>query len=417
MGIITTLRCISCEREFSPYEIEYHCPTCGPRRGTLEVLYDYDALKRTLSRDTFGGARDERTMWRYLPLLPIEDRRFIQPLRVGWTPVHPFPALAAEYGLADLYIKDDGQNPTASYKDRASALVVIKAQEKGRKIVVCASTGNTASSLAGFAAATDLDSIIFVPKAAPEAKVTQLLVYGAKVFVVDGPYDVTYDLAAEAVETFGVPFGWYSRSDGSNPYIIEGKKTAAFELAEQLAWNLPDIVLVSVGDGSVISSICKGFDELLILGLIEQVPQVVGVQAAGSAPIAAAFEGYTGGEVAFEDIEAQTIADSICVGKPRDIIKAVKYVAKNNGWYITVTDEEIVAAIALMAGRTGVFPEPAGAAPFAGLIKLVEEGRLSGMRVAVMVTGNGLKDIVTAQRAIGPPIEIEPSLAAVKEHL
>jgi len=413
MGTITTLRCISCERAFSQHEIEYHCPTCGPRRGTLEVLYDYDGLKQTLSRDTFGGLRDERTMWRYLPLLPIEDRRFIQPLRVGWTPVHPFPALAAEYGLADLYIKDDGQNPTASYKDRASALVVIKAQELKRKVVACASTGNTASSLAGFAAATDLDPIIFVPKAAPEAKVAQLLVYGAKVFVVVGPYDVTYDLATEAVETFG----WYSRSDGSNPYIIEGKKTAAFELAEQLEWALPDIVLVSVGDGSVISSICKGFDELLTLGLIERAPQVVGVQAAGSAPIAAAFEGYTGGEVSFADIEAQTIADSICVGKPRDIIKAVKYVAKNNGWYITVTDEEIVAAIALMARRTGVFPEPAGAAPFAGLIKLVEEGKLSGMRVAVMVTGNGLKDIANAQKAVGPPIVIEPSLAAVKEHL
>lgn len=413
MGTITMLRCISCGTDFAQHEIENHCPTCGPRRGTLDVLYDYETLKRTIGRDSFGGLEDEHSMWRYLPLLPIENRRFIQPLRVGWTPVYPYPDLAAQFDLADLYIKDDGQNPTASCKDRASALVVIKAQEQGRRIVACASTGNTASSLAGFAAATNIDPVIFVPKAAPEAKVMQLLVYGARVFIVNGSYDAAYDLATEAVETFG----WYNRSDGSNPYIIEGKKTMAFELAEQLDWNLPDIVLIGVGDGSVISSICKGFDELRTLELISRVPRVIGVQAVGSAPIAAAFADYAGGEVSFEDIEAHTLADSICVGKPRDIVKAVKYVAQNNGEFITVTDEEIVAAILAMARNTGVFPEPAGAAPFAGLSKLVKAGRLSGMRVAVMVTGNGLKDVAAARTAVAAPMEIEPSLDAVKRHL
>ena len=412
MGKIKALRCISCGREFADDEIEYTCPDCGARRGTLEVIYDYETLAKSFNRQVL--ARDpEQTMWRYLPLLPIEDRRFIQPLRVGYTPVYAFPKLAGEYGLKALYIKDDGQNPTASYKDRASAVVVIKAQEKRRPVITCASTGNAASSLSGFSAATDLETVIFVPRTAPEAKITQLLIYGAKVFLVNGSYDVAYDLAAEAAEAFG----WYNRSAAVNPYLVEGKKTGALELAEQMDWEVSDVVLVGVGDGSVISGICKGFDELHTLGLIERIPRVIGVQAKGSAPIAQAFARYSGGEVTFDDIEAQTVADSICVGKPRDIVKAVKYVARNGGEFITVSDEEIMAAIATMARKTGVFPEPAGATPFAGLIKLAASGKISGKSAAVMVTGNGLKDIVTARRVAGKAIEIEPSLDEVKEHL
>jgi len=412
MGKINVLRCVSCKKEFSPGEIEYTCPGCGPRRGTLEVLYNYDALKRTLTHDYFRSL-EERTMWRYLPLLPIANRRFIQPLRVGFTPTYSFPALACEYGLKKLLIKDDGQNPTASYKDRASAVVVIKAQEKGKSVITCASTGNAASSLAGFSAATDLQTIIFVPRTAPEAKISQLLIYGAKVFLVDGSYDVAYDLAAEAAEAFG----WYNRSAAVNPYLVEGKKTGALELAEQLDWEVPDVVLVGVGDGSVASGICKGFDELLRLDLIERVPQVIGVQAQGSAPIATAFERYNGNEIVIEDIHAHTVADSICVGKPRDIVKAVTYVARNGGHFVRVSDEEIEEAILTMAKRTGVFAEPAGAAPFAGLVKLAATGELSGKSAAVMVTGSGLKDVAAVRKIVQAPIEIEPLLHAVREHL
>lgn len=412
MGKINVLRCVSCKKEFSLNEIEYTCPSCGPRRGTLEVLYNYDALKRTLTHDYFRSL-EERTMWRYLPLLPIENRQFIQPLRVGFTPTYSFPNLASEYGLKKLLIKDDGQNPTASYKDRASAVVVIKAQEKGKSVITCASTGNAASSLAGFSAATDLQTIIFVPRTAPEAKISQLLIYGAKVFLVDGSYDVAYDLAAEAAEAFG----WYNRSAAVNPYLVEGKKTGALELAEQLDWEVPDVVLVGVGDGSVISGICKGFDELLRLDLIERVPQVIGVQAQGSAPIATAFERYNGNEIVIEDIHAHTIADSICVGKPRDIVKAVTYVARNGGHFVRVSDEEIEEAILTMAKRTGVFAEPAGAAPFAGLVKLAATGELPGKSAAVMVTGSGLKDVAAVRKIVQAPIEIEPSLHAVRKHL
>ncbi len=412
MGDIKTLRCISCGREFSPESVEYTCPDCGARRGTLEVVYDYERISAGFNRDTL--ARDqERTMWRYLPILPIEDRQFIQPLRVGYTPLYSFAQYAQKLGLKELFIKDDGQNPTASYKDRASSVVVIKAQEKKKPVVTCASTGNAASSLAGFSAATDLQTMIFVPHTAPEAKVAQLLIYGAKVFLVDGSYDVAYDLVAEAAETFG----WYNRSAAVNPYLVEGKKTGALELCEQLDWNPPDVVLVGVGDGSVVSGICKGLAELKHMGMIGRVPRVIGVQAEGSAPIAASFGAYDGSTVPIDDIEAVTVADSICIGKPRDIVKAVTYVHANGGEFITVTDEEIMRAIAIMARETGVFPEPAGAAPFAGLLKLAAQGSVAGARAAVMVTGNGLKDIATARKIAGTPISIAPSLAAVKEHV
>ncbi len=412
MGQIAALRCVSCGSEYGPDQIEYTCPACGPRRGTLEVRYDYDRLRSELTRDSFARA-GLASMWRYLPLLPITDETSIQPLRVGWTPTYRYPEFASELGLSALYVKDDGQNPTASYKDRASSLVVIKAQEKNMPVVTCASTGNAASSLAGFAAATPLETIIFVPERAPEAKVAQLLVYGARVFLVRGSYDVAYDLAAEAAEAFG----WYNRSAAVNPNLVEGKKTGALELAEQLDWNPPDVVLVSVGDGSVISGICKGFAELQSIGLIERTPEVIGVQAEGSAPIADSFARFDGGEVAIEDVEASTIADSICVGAPRDIVKAVTYVHANGGRFVTVSDAAILGAIVELARRTGVFAEPAGAAAFAGLRKLVTAGDLAGKSAAVMITGSGLKDVASARRAIGEPAIIDPTLAAIEEHL
>jgi len=400
-----TFRCISCAAEYDPARVEYTCPICGPRRGTLEVVYDYDALRRSVDRETFTATR-RASMWRYLSILPVIDPGWIQPLRVGWTPVYRFPALAGEFGLSELYVKDDGPNPTASYKDRASSLVVVKAQEAGKAVVTCASTGNAASSLAGFAAATDLETVIFVPRAAPEAKVAQLLIYGARVYLVRGSYDVAYDLAAEAASEYG----WYNRSAAVNPYLVEGKKTGALELAEQLEWDPPDVVFVSVGDGSVISGVCKGFDELQRLGLIERIPKVIGVQAEGAAAVAAAFARAGDGPVPICDVDAQTIADSICVGVPRDVVRAVTYVRRNGGEFVTVTDDEILDAIRVLARRTGVFAEPAGAAAFAGLRASIRDGRLQGSRAAVLITGSGLKDIGAARRAVGAPVEIDPVL-------
>ncbi|UCF10635.1 MAG: threonine synthase [Candidatus Bipolaricaulota bacterium] len=412
MGDPRALRCVSCRTEYGPDELEYTCPTCGPRRGTLEFLYDYDALRSELTRERLA-ADGERSMWRYLPLLPIRDARFIQQLLVGWTPIYRAPALGRELGFAELLVKDDGRNPTASYKDRASSLVVIAAQEKGKEVVTCASTGNAASSLAGFAAATDLETVIFVPERAPEAKVAQLLIYGARVFVVRGSYDVAYDLAAEAADAFG----WYNRSAAMNPYLVEGKKTGALELAEQLGWDLPDAVFVSVGDGSVISGVCKGFEEMRTLGWTDRVPAVIGVQAERSAPVARSFDRFDGVTVEIDDGPADTVADSICVGAPRDIVKAVTYVTRNGGRFVVVSDEEILDAIRVLARRTGVFAEPAGAAAFAGAARLARAGELKEKRVAILVTGNGLKDVRAARSAVGEPTVIDPVLARVEEAL
>jgi len=414
MGQPAALRCISCGKEYDPSQIDYTCPTCGPRRGTLEVLYDYDRLKKQLSRTTFAESGLE-SMWRYLPLLPVVQPEFIQPLRVGWTPAYRFPVLAERLGLKELFVKDDGQNPTASYKDRASSIVVIKAQEREREVVTCASTGNAASSLAGFSASTSLRTMIFVPKRAPEAKVAQLLIYGAQVFLVDGSYDDAYDLAAQAADAFG----WYNRSAAVNPYLVEGKKTGALELAEQTNWNPPDAVFVGVGDGSVISGLCKGFDELARLGLIDKVPRVYGVQAEGSSPIEAAFRAYDGAsDVPIHDIAAYTLADSICVGKPRDIVKAVTYVHANGGGFVTVSDEEILTALRDLAQQTGVFAEPAGAAALAGLRKAVEKHNMSFDSAAIVVSGNGLKDIASARKAVrAQAVSIRPLLEEVKRYL
>ncbi|HIC96743.1 TPA: threonine synthase [Candidatus Bipolaricaulota bacterium] len=414
---VTALRCITCGSVYGPEELEYTCPRCGPRRGTLEVLYDYEKIKRGFTRESLE--RDQnRTMWRYLPILPVEDERYIQPLWVGWTPLYRFEGLARKYGVRELYIKDDGVNPTASYKDRASALAVVKAQEKNKKLITCASTGNAASSLAGFAAAssTPLLTIIFVPKAAPEAKLAQLLIYGAKVLAVEGSYDQAYDLCLEAAERYG----WYNRSAAINPYLVEGKKTGALEIAEQLNWEVPDLVLVPVGDGSVISGIYKGFHDLLELGFIAGIPKIIGVQAEGASPIKRAFERYDGNEVIIEDQEAKTLADSIAVGKPRDIVKAVKYVSAAKGSFISVSDEEILRAIEELAERTGVFAEPAAAAAYAGFLRLADQGRLSKSdRVVVMITGSGLKDIAAAREAASAkgPYTIGASLEELERAL
>jgi threonine synthase len=412
VGTLRSLRCISCSAEYDPAKIDYTCPACGPRRGTLEVLYDEATLRRNVTRDSFA-ATGRTSMWRYEALLPIDDVRHVQPLRVGWTPLYDFPTLATNLGLAGLYVKDDGQNPTASYKDRASSLVVIKAQEKRRPIVTCASTGNAASSLAGFSAAAGLQAVIFVPQRAPEAKVAQLLVYGAKVFSVRGSYDDAYDLAAEAADAFG----WYNRSAAMNPYLVEGKKTGAFELAEQLDWRPPDVVFVGVGDGSVVSGLCKGFEEFARLGLIERTPHVIGVQAEGSSSIASAFSAFHGGRVEYDDVDAHTVADSICVGKPRDVVKAVTYVARNGGSFVTVTDDEILDAILALARSTGVFAEPAGAASYAGLRKLAQTGTLEGKTAAIVVTGNGLKDVASARQRVEAPIVIDPTIKEIERHL
>jgi threonine synthase len=407
-------RCSLCGREYGPTEVTYNRPSDG---GNLDVVLDYAAInKATLPAQIFASA--EPSLWRYLPLLPVGDPGGLgTPLRAaGWTPVFTPPAIRGQLGLPGLWVKDESRNPTASFKDRASAVVVGRAREDGAEVVVTASTGNAGAALAGMAAAVSQKAVIFAPRTAPPAKIAQLLIFGAQVLLVDGTYDEAFDLTIQAAQEFG----WYCRNTGYNPFTAEGKKTAAFEIWEWhysagLPFPISDLkVFVSVGDGNIISGIHKGFKDLLALGWIEALPQIYGIQAEGSAAIANA---YFAGVEEITPVSASTVADSISVDLPRDGVRAVRAVPHTNGRYLTVSDNEILAAIAAL-GKAGIFAEPAGATSFAGLCKAVQQGAIGpDDKVLVLNTGSGLKDVRAAMQAVVAAPIIKPSLAAVRDVL
>ncbi len=414
MDQVLGLRCTICGAEYEVGQVEYVCPHHGDD-GILDVVYDYRLIGQRISPERLAGDRSA-SIWRYLPLLPVEpDKtgRLVQGTvldSVGWTPLYPAPRLAAELGLQHLWVKDDGRQPTASFKDRASAIAIARTRELGYEVVTTASTGNAAAALSGLCAAIQQRNVIFVPRTAPQAKIAQLLVYGAQVLLVNGTYDDAFELCLEAAPEFG----WYNRNTGYNPYMSEGKKTVAFEVCEQLGWSAPDVIFVPVGDGCIIGGVHKGFKDLLALGWIDRMPRILGVQAAGSSPLVDAWErGLEGWEMA--PVEAHSVADSIVAGLPRDRIKALRAVRESGGSFIRVDDEAIIAAIPALAQGCGVFAEPAAAAAYAGLVQAADSGLVSTKeRVVVLATGSGLKDIATAMKSAGQPIIVEPELADVR---
>ena len=408
---VTGLQCVHCGRVYATEETEYYCPACGYHDGILDVVYDYDAVLEEINPEALAGNR-EPSMWRYLPLLPVSSPGLIPHLQVGWTPLYEASRLAAELGVARCWVKDEGRNPTASFKDRASAVGVVKALEKRAGQITCASTGNAASSLAGFAAAAGIPATIFVPARAPEAKVAQLLVYGARVFSVQGTYDEAWELCMKA----SAEFGWYNRNCAVNPYLIEGKKTVSLELAEQFSrlspGSFPDWVVVSVGDGCTIGGVWKGLKEMHQLGVLPRLPRILGVQAEGCQPFVTAWRNRSG----LTPCAADTLADSIAVGHPRNFVKGMRAVTESGGALIAVSDEEILESITLLARRAGVFGEPAGVAGAAGIRRAVAAGIIGRKESAVLVmTGNGLKDVQSATRAAGRAIAIPPEIEAVRE--
>jgi threonine synthase len=405
-------RCSLCAAEYQPDEAIYTCRHDG---GNLDIIYDYDALQRELSPEAILSSQ-ESSLWRYLPLLPVNEIHAAgTPMgAVGWTPLFSPPELRDQLGIENLWIKDESRNPTASFKDRASAIVVAQAQETGVEIVVTASTGNAGAALAGMAAAAGQKAVIFAPKDAPPAKIAQLLIYDAQVLLVDGNYDQAFDLSISASNEFG----WYCRNTGYNPFSLEGKKTAAFEIWENLmrlkSFETPLAVFVSVGDGNIISGLHKGFKDLQALGWLEYMPRIFGVQAEGSAAIANAFK--AGGEEIIP-VAADTLADSISVDLPRDGVRAVRAASQTGGAYLTVGDDDILTAIADL-GRVGIFAEPAGATAYAGLKEALKLGMIgSNDPVVVLNTGSGLKDVKAAMQAVSPAEIIEPSLTALEQVL
>ncbi len=405
-GFVTDLVCLVCGRHVPVGNVQT-CPGCG-LQGILDVRYDYDRASRTLTRESLSGR--DRDLWLYAELLPVSSAVAKPPLHVGWTPVYAAPRIAKEVGAKRVYLKDEGRNPTGSFKDRASAIAVMKAQEFGADTVACASTGNAASSLAGLAASVGLRSVIFLPERAPVPKVTQLLVFGATVVKVRGTYEQAFDLCRAACEKFG----WYNRNSGTNPFCVEGKKTAGLEIAGQFGPSVPDWVVVSVGDGCTIGGIGKGLTEMQTLGFIHRVPRLLGVQAEGARPLVNSFE--SGSDLV--PTGADTVADSIAVGTPRNWRRALAQVRASGGAMIAVPDEEILDAIRMTARLGGVFGEPAGVAGVAGLRKAIRTGIISGNEsVLVVITGNGLKDIDTARRAAGEPITIAPDIGWLEKSL
>ncbi len=417
---VTGLRCLRCGQTYAPGALDYVCP-CGPNTGsdlgTLDVLYDYAAMAAQTSPQALLADPDP-SIGRWQPLLPV-DRRRLPPLPVGGTPLLAAPRLAQALDLAHLAVKDDGRNPSASFKDRASAIAVARAQAEGRGVIATASTGNAAAALAALAAAAGHPTVIFVPKTAPRAKIAQLLAYGSRVLAVDGSYDDAFDLCVAACQAFG----WYNRNTGYNPYMTEGKKTVSFEIAAQWTQQVrpdfqdglqvPDAVFVSVGDGCIIGGVYKGFWELHRLGWIERIPRLYGVQSTRSPALARAWQ--AGLDVP-EPVHATTRADSISVDAPRDARKALRAVRESGGAFVLVEDEAILQAIPDLAQGVGVFAEPAGAAAYAGLVQARRQGLIQGdERVVVINTGSGLKDVNAAMEATGAPTVIPPTLEAVQE--
>lgn len=403
-------RCTNCSATYNSGQVIYLCPACQllnqagqPPKGVLRIEYDYQNLKRKLKN--FRKLQQNHL----IDLLPIENLESLPNLRVGNTPLYNISKLQGSALPFRLCLKDDSQNPTFSFKDRASALVSAFAKERGLNTIVAASTGNAGSSLAGICASQGQKAIIMVPQSAPIAKLTQIVMYGATIVPLKGTYDDAFDLSIAATEEFG----WYNRNTAFNPITIEGKKTVSFELFEQMGYKAPDRIFVPVGDGVIISGVYKGFEDLMNLGFVEKMPVIVAVQAKGSDNLIRNIDRQD-----FQITSSQTLADSISVDVPRNFYMAQHFMRQYKGECLGVSDEEILNASRLLARETGIFTEPASAAAFAGMLAYQRLNMLQPNTAnVVLLTGSGLKDLKAVADFVAIPNAIDPQIEHLKRFL
>lgn len=400
--------CVNCGKQYNTSEILYLCHGCNkennettPPKGVLRIVYNFyeiiqnNILFRQIKKNNF------------LELLPIDKIESLPELKVGNTPLYLFDSIDDQKLPFQLFLKDDSQNPTFSFKDRASAIVSAYAKEKGYNTIVAASTGNAGSSLAGICASQGQKAIIMVPEKAPLAKLTQIMMYGATIVPVKGTYDDSFDLSMKATQEFG----WYNRNTAFNPLTIEGKKTVSFELFDQLDETIPDRVFVPVGDGVIISGVYKGFEDLFNLKLIDKIPTIVAVQSEGSDNLSRNLNNDQ-----FEIRPSKTIADSISVDIPRNFYMAKHFIKKYKGEFLTVSDDEILEASAILSRNTGLFAEPAAATAYAGMLSYLNQNKLdNNSKNVVLLTGSGLKDLKAVQSILNIPEAIQPTIDNLKK--
>lgn len=417
--------CAQCGAAVSVEEAVYTCPRCG---GNLDARYDYAGIARDIDPAALV-ANPDRSVWRYAPLLPlpspIPPQRATEMGHLKWHPLTTFgmsplyraARIERALDIRAVWMKDDSRLPSSSFKDRASAMVIARALRIGAQTICAASTGNAASSLATLCAGTGIETVIFVPRSTPEGKLAQILIHGARVYAVEGSYDDAFDLALQATREFG----WHNRNTGFNPYTREGKKTAAFEICEQLAlcdpagspFRAPDVVVVPVGDGNIISGLRKGFRDLMGVGWIDHMPRFIGVTAALAPALYRAWQ--SGGENIVA-APASTIASGISADLPRDGVMALRAVRETGGVFVEATDEEMLDAIGVLAREAALFVEPACAAAYVGLVKAREAGAIGANdEVALQLTGSGLKDVKSAlQASAGRLIHIRARIEDVR---
>jgi threonine synthase len=401
VAFIHGLRCRECGREYATAPI-YTCEWCF---GPLEVAYDYEQIAAATSREKIASG--PASLWRYADLLPVDPNPGVD-LGTGFTPLVRADRLAAELGLGEVWVKNDTRNPTNSFKDRVVTIAMGKALEFGFKVLACASTGNLANSVAAHAAHAGLRSYVFVPSNLEQGKIVTTAVYGGNLVAIEGNYDDVNRLCAELAGMYP----WAFVNVNMRPYYAEGSKTLAFETAEQLGWQAPDHVVVPVASGSLLTKVLKGFGELHKVGLLDDEPRVrvSGAQALGCSPVAKAFLEDSD---TIKPVKPDTIAKSLAIGNPADGYFALDAVRTTGGAFATVTDDEVVEGMRLLARTEGIFAETAGGVTIATLQKLAAQGVVTpNERVVVYITGHGLKTLEAVAPIVGPTATIKPTLDA-----